>query len=109
MRYFNIVKDFIYNIIYTIFSFLGIDLGEVAMQSGELIVTGEDKVEIVLRGEPAQVAVKFKDTCVIVPCNPQHYDDLEYEVVKHHHKHHYTLVIRWNVSGVREIVWTVCY
>jgi len=82
------------------------------MQAGELIVTGKDKAVIPLHGLPRKVNVHFKHGCDVVPCNPQHEDCLEYEIQSnhcHHHHHDFVLVIKWHVSGVREIVWTVHY
>lgn len=80
------------------------------MQSGELIVIGKDKAVIHLHNCPSRVVVLFKDECVIAPCNPHHHDSLEWEVF-HPHSHHHpsTLVIKWHVSGVREINWRVYY
>ena len=85
------------------------------MQAGELIVTGKDKAIIPLHGLPLEVKVRFRNPLDHVPCNPQHEDCLEYEVQSsghhHHHSHHcgFVLVIKWHVSGVREIVWRVHY
>lgn len=102
------------------------------MQAGELIVTGKDKAVIPLHGLPRKVNCHFKHGCDVVPCNPQHEDCLEYEIQSnhchhdddhddcdhghhndrghhHHHHHDFVLVIKWHVSGVREIVWTVHY
>jgi len=90
------------------------------MQSGELTVTGRNSTRIPLTGWPRQVIVRFKHEIVPVPCNPHHRDELEYEVIgidenmrdhhkpgHHHHDRQYFLVIRWEVSGIREIEWIV--
>lgn len=80
------------------------------MQSGELIVTGKDEAKVALHGFPTKVKVSFKDDCDIIPCNPHHHDDLEWEV--HHSVHHhggFVLVIRWHVTSVREIAWTAWF
>jgi hypothetical protein len=80
------------------------------MQSGELIVTGKDKATIPLNGIPSEVKVHFKHDLELTPCNPHHRDCLEYEVhVSHHHHSRFVLLIRWEVSSVREIVWKVSY
>lgn len=86
------------------------------MQSGELFVIGKDKAVIHLRDFPSHLVVSFKDECEIIPCNPHHYDSLEWEVcLPHHHHHthhsthHFTLVIKWQVTGVREIHWAAYY
>lgn len=80
------------------------------MQSGELIVTGNDVATIVLRDAPAEVQVDFKHEETIVPCDPHTSDTLEFEVRKSHNvASGYVLIIQWNVSGVREIEWHVAY
>lgn len=92
------------------------------MQSGQLIVTGNSEVAISLRGAPSKVIVKFEDECVITPCNPKQFDELQWEVLiddehdddsyeDHCQKHDsgFELLIGWDVSGVREIKWTVYY
>lgn len=90
------------------------------MQSGELTVTGKDSTRILLAGRPREVIVRFKHEHHHVPCNPHHHDLLEYEVIfvdesprehhrlgHHHHDRLFYLVIRWEVSGMREIDWIV--
>ena len=80
------------------------------MQSGELIVTGKDKATIPLNGIPSEVKVHFKHELELTPCNPHHRDCLEYEVhASHHHHSKFVLVIQWEVTGVREIVWKISY
>ena len=84
------------------------------MQSGELIVTGKVKATIPLNGIPSEVKVHFKHELEMTPCNPHHRDCLEYEVHTNHHQGHhhhgkFVLLIKWEVSGVREIVWKVSY
>jgi hypothetical protein len=80
------------------------------MQSGELIVTGKDVATIILTGFPAEIKCHFAHEASIVPCDPQNADTLEYEVKPNHNVHSgVILLIRWNVSGVREIKWHVAY
>ena len=80
------------------------------MQAGELIVTGKDKAIIPLHGYPREVNCHFKHGLDMVPCNPHHNDELEYEVhTSHHHHGGFVLIIQWHVSGVREITWHVHY
>ena len=80
------------------------------MQSGELIVTGKDKAVIPLRGFPSKVTCHFKHPLDVVPCNPHHEDSLEYDIhVSHSHHSGFVLIIKWSVSGVREIVWHAYY
>jgi|HubBroStandDraft_5_1064220.scaffolds.fasta_scaffold75559_2 hypothetical protein len=90
------------------------------MQSGELTVTGKNSTRIPLVRWPREVKVYFKGEPTHVPCHPHHPDELEYEVIgvdedpkqhhkpgHHHHDRQFFLLIKWNVSGIREIVWYV--
>ena len=80
------------------------------MQSGELIVTGKDKAIIPLNGFPSEVKAHFKDDEVVVPCNPIHADTLEYEVhASNTVAGGFVLIISWDVTNVREIVWHAFY
>lgn len=80
------------------------------MQSGELIVTGSNIATIILSGAPGEVHVHFANEANIVPCDPSNADTLEYEVRRSHNvASGYVLLIKWNVSGVREIKWHVAY
>ena len=79
-------------------------------QSGELVVSGKDKVHIPLDGYPRKVEAYFMDVCEIVPCDPHHVDMLECDVhASNTHKSGYVMVISWQVSGVREIKWVAVY
>jgi hypothetical protein len=77
------------------------------MQSGELFVVGKDHVTIHLHGNPQKVVVQFKDEHHITPCNPNDFDELEWEVERH--LFGYVLRIKWQVTDVREIKWEVDY
>jgi len=89
--------------------------------SGELNVIGTDLVNIELKRHPREVLVFFKDECVVVPCNPRHFDSVEWVLhdgkTCHNHDHHHDkhdhhknyLTIKWDVSGLRSIYWTVRY
>lgn len=78
------------------------------MQSGELIVTGSNSIIIVLRQFPAEVRARFKhEHFERVPCNPGDADTLCYDV--NLVENDFILIITWNVSSVREIVWHVSY
>lgn len=79
------------------------------MQAGELIVTGKDEARIPLHGYPRSVNCHFKEDEHHVPCNPHHEDWLEYEVHTSIHHGGFVLLIKWHVSGVREIAWHVHY
>lgn len=101
------------------------------MQSGQLIVTGNSEIAISLRGAPSKVVVRFEDECVITPCNPKTFDELQWEVLVeetdcdcdcdddcdccdddcccNQDDSTFELLIGWDVSGVREINWTVYY
>lgn len=77
-------------------------------KAGELSVTGENKIDIKLHHTPpCEVYVSFKGHHHHhhIPCNPNQYDELEWEI--HYKHHHYVLVIKWNVSDTREITWAV--
>lgn len=80
------------------------------MQSGELIVTGKNSIHIILDRMPAEVRCHFKHEAEIVPCNPQGVDFIEYDVhTSNTVRSGLILIIKWSVSGVREIVWHVSY
>jgi hypothetical protein len=129
------MKDYIHTLwcrMYCFFSILwgklkcilniGSSCGEV-MYTGELVVTGQGKIEIDLgRHAPKKVKIKFKDECQIIPCNPHHYDELRGKIKNHHHPHRhdrrhdhcnhhdrYVLTIQWHVSNVRIIEWIAYY
>lgn len=76
------------------------------MLTGELFVIGKDSVTINLlrKKHPEKITVSFKDKCVIIPCNPHHFDDLQWSCSQGHHGD-FHLTISWSVSAVREIVW----
>ena len=100
-------------------------------QNGELMVTAEGEILIPLKSNPAHIKIEFKDCQHNVPCNSNHFDELEWEVIshdghdcngghdkhdkhdKHEHEHDhepkFSLHIKWNVSDVRDVVWMVCY
>jgi hypothetical protein len=81
------------------------------MQSGELIVTGENSITIPLSGFPVEVHAKFKDCGPeAVPCDPGNVDFLSCDVhTSNTHHSGFVLVISWSVSSVREIVWHAGY
>lgn len=68
-----------------------------------LTVSGKGEVDINLQGKPVSIVVEFKDD-VSVPCDP-HKDDLNWEV--DFASGSFLLKIKWNVSGVRTILWAV--
>jgi hypothetical protein len=78
-------------------------------QVGELMVTGKDEIDISLKSHPTHVKVNFTNSCHVVPCNPDHDDDLEWEVILSDCGTQHTLHIEWNVSDIRDIAWSVCY
>lgn len=80
------------------------------MQSGELIVTGTNSIHIPLDRMPSEVKAHFKDEFELTPCNPHNADWLEYAVhASNTVRSGLVLVIKWSVSGVREIVWRASY
>ena len=77
------------------------------MQSGELDVSGKDRIRIDLHKLPRDVKVRFSDDDCIVPCNPHHRDFVEFEIhATNRHHGGYVLIISWEVTGVRKIKWT---
>ena len=79
------------------------------MQSGELVVVGQDHIKISLDAVPSATHAHFKDEENIVPCNVHHADTLEWEVEISPHTNAISLLIKWNVSGKREIKWQADY
>jgi hypothetical protein len=115
---FYIVYVWFWAILNYILRWFGLKGGNI-MQTGELVVTGSDRVEILLCERPDSVKVYFVDDQCDVPCNHGHHDHLSWFVHKkehhhHHNNHHhytssYTLTIKWHVHNVRKIVWAVHY
>jgi hypothetical protein len=80
------------------------------MQSGELIVVGQNSINISLSGIPNEVRVFFKDdVSILAPCNPGDADTLEYTTNLNTGSSDFVLFITWNVSSIREIIWRVAY
>lgn len=80
-------------------------------EGGTFTVTGSDMTVFKLPGDerPENVDVDFDESCPVLVCNPHQVDELEWEIVAaaHHHQHKYELKIKWQVSGVRKIRWSV--
>lgn len=77
------------------------------IQSGELVVVEKGEIRISLgHKEPCEIEVRFLNR-VIIPCNSiQDFDELTWEIIKHNHEDDkYQLIIKWDVSEVRTIVW----
>jgi hypothetical protein len=74
-------------------------------QSGEIVVSGQDSLEVILHKKPKCVKLYFKDDCNVTPCNPVHFDSLTYSIEKNVCK--YILKIDWNVASIRTIVWHI--
>lgn len=92
------------------------------MQKGELTVSGKGSASIPLNGRPREVFVQFKHHHVHVPCDHHDHDklsgritSLDEDLKEHHrigHEHHdrqFFLLIEWEVSAIREVVWHVIY
>lgn len=93
-------------------SIFGGNMDKEIVQSGEIIVVGDGEVKIDLGPElPSDIDVKFLHEKEIVPCNPETFDELAWDIVKHHHEHghDYRLTIQWEVSEVRTIKWVAIY
>lgn len=77
------------------------------MEKGELLVIGNDHIEIQLQGRPDETRAHFTGQETITPCNPIHFDSLSSHVVQKGNQ--FYLVITWSVSNVREIKWEADY
>jgi len=80
---------------------------KIDIAAGELIVTGEDEIHIELPKRPKEVLAMFSRSICLTPCNPRHFDELKCYVCHFHKK--YCLVIKWNVSNTRKIVWEAIF
>lgn len=91
------------------------------LQQGDLTVSGDSFIRIVLPKRPRHVNAYFIGHADSTTCSP-HHDKLKFfvevvdEDIRHHydpiHYHHdreFFLFIEWNVSGVRDIHWIVSY
>lgn len=87
-------------------------------EEGEFTVVGNDKLDIVLTGEPNEVSLELVEDQVLIPCDP-HNNNYEHGnqvswYVKHYHRdpqfrNNYVLRVEWNVVGIRRIKWVVKY
>lgn len=78
-------------------------------QTGELIVTGMDEIDISLDFHPNHVIVKFTKPCTTTPCDTDYSDELSWEILTSDCGTQFSLHIEWEVSGARDITWKVCY
>jgi hypothetical protein len=72
---------------------------------GELDVIGHGEIHIDLPKRPKEILSTFGRHCEITPCNPRHFDYLKSFFCHFHRKN--CLVIQWNVSNARKIIWEV--
>ncbi len=77
------------------------------IMAGELIVVGENEVHIELPKRPKEILAVFSRNCTITPCNPRHFDELKCYLCQFHN--HYCLIIKWDVSNTRKIVWEAIF
>ncbi len=75
--------------------------------SGEVVVTGKDSLSLKLPRCPKDISVYFKDEGNLVPCNPCQ-DDLIWVTEKCGKRNH-KLLIKWQVDGIRTVVWNIKY
>lgn len=79
--------------------------------TNELVVSGEGEARIDLGHHFDSVYVFFDRAKCLVPCDPGGEDTLDWEIISgnsHHSNHHHCeLVIKWNVTQVRTIVWKI--
>lgn len=76
------------------------------IQFGEMVVSAKGKSEIELPCVPKMIKVEFQDGPNTVPCDP-HHDKVTWDITKFCGKH--IFIIKWHVSGVREIKWVLFY
>jgi hypothetical protein len=83
------------------------------MHSGEIIVIGENHIDIPIHRYPCEAMVYFKEHLHHhhhVPCDPGGDDMLWCELhASNLHLSGFVLRIFWSVSRVREIVWRIYY
>jgi len=90
---------------------------EDVFSTGELTATGKDKIEIPFHTHLKYATVMFADNNEhIFTCNPHIHDWVEADLIEHRRSlsdikqgHHpkCTLVIRWHVTGSRQVIWSV--
>lgn len=75
--------------------------------SGSIQVVGRDTLSINLkRAAIDTVSIQFTNDPGQVPCNP-HHDTIDWEV--HDRAHGFVLIIKWDVSSLREVSWKVTF
>jgi len=80
------------------------------MQSGELKVSGDNFTSILLSGKPREIIVRFESHHMPIPCDCN--NQLEYQVVVDettcsYSSNQYHLLIKWQVSETKELIWCV--
>ena len=87
--------------------------GEFCGEEGEMEVVGHGEISIRLKHKPREVKVCFVGEPTHIPCNPHHFDELEWEFNEspmERHGRHRDLEISWRVfSGPRVVEWEVLY
>jgi hypothetical protein len=84
------------------------------MHSGELVVVGKNKIEIIIKSEhePKWADMSFRHHHNHSPCDHGHCeeerDELEHKIHKHK-RNEYILTITWKVAKSRIIDWRVHY
>jgi hypothetical protein len=79
-------------------------------ETGELLVVGKGSLSIALKKRPRKASIRFVGDCDPTPCNiPVSVDSVEGSIVEKGagflRRSHYLLVIRWDVSSERAVVW----
>lgn len=71
--------------------------------SGEISVSNNGSLEILLKKHVNKVNVFFEECNEIFTCNPGSTDILQWHVMEHNC--HHVLVIKWDVANTRKIIW----
>lgn len=79
-------------------------------ETGELLVVGKGSLSIALKKRPRKVSIRFVGDCDPTPCNvPVSADSVEASIVERGggflRRAHYLLVVKWEVSSERAVVW----
>lgn len=114
LKYLNALVFKVHHLLRSLFGMASTPLFSNKTVAGDILVSGEDSIEIQLgRGTPKCIMVFFADDVVSVPCNPEYFDYLEYYLVQNLSTHNWhskkSLIISWHVNGSRRISWNVSY
>lgn len=75
-------------------------------EEGEIWICKQGQMSIRLRHKPISGSFYVEEP-IVVPCAPPNNDDVDCYFTEEHGQHY--LVIAWNVSSVRKVVWAAYY